>query len=73
MARALLVGVGAAPLNPSPPQSAVQLMVSALRSALADAGLQLADIDGILAVPSLSGDSHFMQAHAVATQVGGGG
>lgn len=44
-------------------------MQEALERALGSAGLGLADLDGLVAVPSLS-DPHFMEAHFLATQVG---
>lgn len=50
-------------------RSATSLMQEALERALGSAGLALADLDGLVAVPSLS-DPHFMEAHFLATQVG---
>jgi acetyl-CoA acetyltransferase len=49
-------------------QSATQLMISALESALGSSGVKLKQIDGLIAVPSLS-EHKFMQAHYLATQV----
>ncbi|KAI9014891.1 thiolase-like protein [Gaertneriomyces semiglobifer] len=46
-----------------------KLMQQALRLALDNAGVQLKDLNGLVAVPSLA-DTHFMEAHYLATQVG---
>mmetsp|Transcript_17911 Transcript_17911/g.49689 ORF Transcript_17911/g.49689 Transcript_17911/m.49689 type:complete len:406 (-) Transcript_17911:66-1283(-) len=48
---------------------ASELMQEALERALAASGMKLRDIDGLVAVPSLS-DPHFMEAHYLATRVG---
>lgn len=48
---------------------ASRLMQQALEAALSSARLRIRDLDGLVAVPSLS-DPHFMEAHALATQVG---
>ncbi|CAL1146217.1 unnamed protein product [Cladocopium goreaui] len=50
-------------------RSATQLMQEALTKSLQSAGLQMKDLDGLVAVPSLS-HPHFMEAHYLATQVG---
>ena len=50
-------------------RSASELMQDALERALASSGLKLRDLDGLVAVPSLS-DPHFMEAHFLATRVG---
>ena len=50
-------------------RSATSLMQEALEKALGSAGLKLRDLDGLVAVPSLS-DPHFMEAHYLATRVG---
>ena len=50
-------------------KSATSLMQSALQSALADATLDLSDLDGLVAVPSLS-EPRFMEAHYLATRIG---
>eukprot|EP00931_Biecheleriopsis_adriatica_P053891 TRINITY_DN31651_c0_g2_i1.p1 TRINITY_DN31651_c0_g2~~TRINITY_DN31651_c0_g2_i1.p1 ORF type:complete len:406 (+),score=67.04 TRINITY_DN31651_c0_g2_i1:68-1285(+) len=49
--------------------SATELMQEALEKALGSCGLRLRDLDGLVAVPSLS-DPHFMEAHYLATRVG---
>jgi hypothetical protein len=48
---------------------AVKLMVQALALALNDSRLAPSELDGIIALPSLMSDQHFMMAHAVAQQV----
>ncbi|CAJ1359025.1 unnamed protein product, partial [Effrenium voratum] len=50
-------------------RSATELMQEALQKALQSTGLQMKDLDGLVAVPSLS-HPHFMEAHFLATQVG---
>ncbi|CAK9043159.1 Uncharacterized protein MTH_793 [Durusdinium trenchii] len=50
-------------------RSASELMREALQKSLRSAGLQMKDLDGLVAVPSLS-HPHFMEAHYLATQVG---
>ena len=50
-------------------RSATALMEEALGTALLSSGLALKDLDGLVAVPSLS-DPHFMEAHYLATRVG---
>ena len=50
-------------------KSPADLMQDALLSATASIGVQLSDIGGIIAVPSLA-DPHFMEAHYVATHMG---
>jgi len=47
---------------------ATDLMNQALQSALASAGVRLRQLDGLVAVPSLS-EPHFMEAHYLATRV----
>ena len=49
--------------------SATDLMQQALEKALGSSGLKLRDLDGLIAVPSLS-HPHFMEAHLLATRVG---
>jgi hypothetical protein len=44
-------------------------MQSALELALADANIKLRQLDGLIAVPSLS-HPHFMEAHYLATNMG---
>lgn len=48
---------------------ASDLMSEALQHALSSARLTLGDLDGLIAVPSLS-DPHLMEAHFLATKVG---
>ncbi len=50
-------------------KSATVLAMDALDLALRDAGITRADLDGLIAVPSLS-NPHFMQAHYLATAAG---
>ncbi|KND01547.1 uncharacterized protein SPPG_03348 [Spizellomyces punctatus DAOM BR117] len=74
-----IIGTGITPLNPrSPAKHAVlagqkvspsALMQQALRLALDNAGVSLKDLNGLIAVPSLA-DTHFMEAHYLATQIG---
>lgn len=49
-------------------QSASQLTIQALETALGNAGVKLKQLDGLIAVPSLS-EPRFMQAHYLATQM----
>ena len=63
-----IVGHGMTPLGKLG-HSSSELMRRALERALVSAGLQLRDLDGLIAVPSLA-DPHFMEAHALATRVG---
>jgi acetyl-CoA acetyltransferase len=44
-------------------------MQSALQSALGQTGIAMSDLDGLIAVPSLS-HPHFMEAHYLATKIG---
>ncbi|KAI8815696.1 thiolase-like protein [Fimicolochytrium jonesii] len=67
-----LIATGMTPLNPRSTAAKVSpsnLMQQALRLALDNAGLGLRDLNGLIAVPSLA-DTHFMEAHYLATQVG---
>ena len=50
-------------------QTATELMQNALQAALANAGVRLRQLDGLVAVPSLS-EPHFMEAHYLATRMG---
>lgn len=63
-----ILGVGMTPLGKSG-LSASKLMQQALESALGDAGVSLRQLDGLIAVPSLS-EPHFMEGHYIATQMG---
>ena len=49
--------------------TANELMQEALQAALGSSGLKLRELDGLVAVPSLS-HPHFMEAHFLATRVG---
>ena len=51
------------------PTTATELMQSALQSALGQTGIVMSDLDGLIAVPSLS-HPHFMEAHYLATKIG---
>lgn len=65
---ACIAGYGRTPLGKLG-MSATELMKQSLESALSSASLCLKDLDGLIAVPSLS-DPHFMEAHALATSTG---
>lgn len=54
------------------PSDAVALMVQALQLAVRDAGVQMSELDTLIALPSLMSEQHFMIGHAVAQQVGSG-
>jgi len=68
LTRAHVVGVGVTKLGKLG-KSAFQLTQEAFESALADAGVKLSDVDGVLAVPSLA-EPRFMAAHSFATKIG---
>jgi 3-oxoacyl-[acyl-carrier-protein] synthase III len=51
------------------PSNAVALMVEALQLAVQDAGVNISDLDTLIALPSLMSEQHFMIGHAVAQQV----
>ena len=63
-----IIGHGMTPLGKLG-LTATELMASALHRALASSTLTLQDIDGLLAIPSLS-EPRFMQGHHLATAVG---
>ena len=63
-----IVGVGATPVGRLG-RSAEELAEAALDRALADAGMARGDLQGLIAVPSLSNPT-FMQAHQLATRMG---
>ena len=50
-------------------KTATEQMQEALQTALGSSGLKLKDLDGLVAVPSLS-HPHFMEAHFLATRTG---
>eukprot|EP00808_Paulinella_micropora_P030981 g50400.t1 len=66
---ARIIGTGYTPLEKRSGMTATQLMQGALQRALAQSGLRLADLDGLVAVPSLS-HPHFLEAHFFATRIG---
>ena len=66
---ARIVGTGATRVAARSGRTPSELMEGALRAALAQASLRLRDLDGLLAVPSLS-HPRFMAAHHIATEVG---
>lgn len=68
LTRSHIIGVGMTALGRSG-QSASALMRAAVNNALADAGVTLQQVDGLIAVPSLA-EPHFMEAHYVATLMG---
>ena len=68
LTKSRILGVGMTPLGKSG-LSASQLMQNALELALGNANVRLREVDGIIAVPSLS-EPRFMEAHFIATQMG---
>ena len=66
---ARIVGTGMTTLTKRSNLSATELMQEALQYALSSANIALGDIDGLIAVPSLS-HPHFLEAHHFATKVG---
>jgi acetyl-CoA acetyltransferase len=66
---ARIVGTGMTALSKRSNLTATELMQQALQSALSSAGISLNDVDGLIAVPSLS-HPHFLEAHHFATKVG---
>jgi acetyl-CoA acetyltransferase len=63
-----IVGIGTTKLGRLG-RSATELAIAALNDALADAGMTSNELQGFIAVPSLS-NPHFMQAHHLATAAG---
>ena len=63
-----LVGTGVTRLGKRG-MTATELMQEALEKALRSSKIELKDLDGLIAVPSLS-HPHFMEAHYLATRVG---
>ncbi|KAI8902707.1 hypothetical protein BC833DRAFT_613828 [Globomyces pollinis-pini] len=55
--------------GPSPDLKPAALMQTALLNSLNSVGLSVKDINGLIAVPSLA-DTHFMEAHYIATNIG---
>ena len=66
---ARIVGTGMTALSKRSNRTATELMQQALQSAVSSASIGLSDIDGLIAVPSLS-HPHFLEAHHFATKVG---
>ena len=66
---ARIVGTGMTALTKRSNQTASELMSTALQNALSSASIKLHDLDGLIAVPSLS-HPHFLEAHHFATKVG---
>ncbi|GBG25209.1 Non-specific lipid-transfer protein [Hondaea fermentalgiana] len=64
-----VVGCGATKLGNRLGRSAGSLMAEAVQGALSSARLELDDLDGLIAVPSMS-DPHLMEAHYLATKIG---
>ena len=64
-----IIGTGMTPLNSSPGKSPTMLMQEALQEALSSIGLTVGDLNGLIAIPSLA-ESHFMEAHFLATKIG---
>src|SRR3954469_13035904 len=50
-AQAAIVGIGESRVGSVPDRSALQLQADAAQAALADAGLKMSDIDGLLTTP----------------------
>ena len=71
MARGLarIVGTGVTRVSKRSGRTPTELMREALGEALAQASLQLRDLDGLVAVPSLS-HPHFLEGHHFATKAG---
>lgn len=67
-AKSMIIGTGMTTLGKSG-LSATKLVQQALERALANAGVRLRQLDGIVAVPSLS-EPRFMEAHYLATRMG---
>ena len=55
--KAAIVGVGYTPQVKVPGRSALSFYLEAARNAIADAGLKIQDVDGLLVQPSLPGDA----------------
>lgn len=66
--RSMIIGTGLTKPTTKSGLTATTLMLSALERALANAGVGLRDLDGIIAVPSLA-EPRFMEAHYLATRM----
>lgn len=66
--RSMIIGTGLTKPTTKSGLTATTLMLSSLERALANAGVGLRDLDGIIAVPSLA-EPRFMEAHYLATRM----
>jgi acetyl-CoA acetyltransferase len=64
----MIIGTGLTKPTTKSGRTATTLMLSSLERALANAGVGLRDLDGIIAVPSLA-EPRFMEAHYLATRM----
>ena len=64
-----IIGTGLTSLTRRTGSTATELMQEALQRALANARIELRQLDGLIAVPALS-HPHFMEAHYLATRIG---
>lgn len=69
LTRARIIGTGMTKPATKSGFTATELMQKSLESALANAGIRMRQLDGLVAVPSLS-EPHFMEAHYLATRMG---
>jgi hypothetical protein len=71
LTRSRIIGTGITRVGHKTGKNATELMQEALELALASIGrgIRLKQIDGIIAVPSLS-EPRFMEAHYIATRMG---
>lgn len=68
LTKSRIIGTGMTVPTKKSGESATTLMQKALENALANAGVRLRQLDGLIAVPSLS-DTKFMAAHFLATRM----
>lgn len=66
--RSLIIGTGLTKPSTKSGLTATTHMLSSLERALANSGVRLRDLDGIIAVPSLA-EPRFMEAHYLATRM----
>lgn len=69
MARSMIIGTGLTSLGKCGSLPVSNLVQQGLERALASAGVRVRQLDGIIAVPSLS-EPRFMEAHYLATRMG---